>query len=387
MDTLQQLITEIPTRHNLVSQIMFLGVVQGFFIAMVLLIRSQKRGTAFFLGLTFLFQSLVFFDNYLCYTGLMKYTIAFNDSTETLVLLIAPTFYLFLYSLIHRKSLRFKKTWFHFLIPVVYGLTQIQYYLAPLEVKYNAYLGAYHSNLPFAKVSKHFDHSYHWTKNEFHEIVLFTFLFYAILGAKLIWEERHRIQLMPKETNTNRYFFTRNSVLMLIFTFLLAFFVFFTYDDDSGDHYISLTQTVIVYFTTYVLLVESRFFENSWFADKYETSSNNALDFSLVENAVLLNNYFLRPEISLKSLAESLNIGKNTLSKAINLNSGMNFNDYINQKRVNEAKIRLLNKDFAHLTIEAIGNSVGFNSKSAFYTAFKKHAKTSPSAFVKGNKG
>ena len=174
---------------------------------------------------------------------------------------------------------------------------------------------------------------------------------------------------------------------MLIFTFLLAFFVFFTYDDDSGDHYISLTQTVIVYFTTYVLLVESRFFENSWFADKYETSSNNALDFSLVENAVLLNNHFLRPEISLKSLAESLNIGKNTLSKAINLNSGMNFNDYINQKRVNEAKIRLLNKDFAHLTIEAIGNSVGFNSKSAFYTAFKKHAKTSPSAFVKGNKG
>lgn len=386
MEALQQLIEQIPVRHNLVSQIMFLGVVQGFFIAITLLIRSKNRGAVFFLGATFLFQSVVFLDNYLCYTGMMKNVLAFNDSTEPFVLMIAPAFYLFLYALIQRKELNYRQYWFHFLLPILYALTQIRYYLAPIEVKYNAYLGAYHSNLKFVEVAENFDHSYHWIKDEFHGIVLFTFLLYAILGGKLVWEERRRLRLMPRETNINRYFFTRNSLLFLVFTFFLAFYVFYKYDDDGGDHYISMTQTIIVYFTTYVLLVESRFFESSWFADKYETSSNNLLDFNQVENSVLENDYFLKSEISLKSLAAKLEVGKNTLSKVINLNSGMNFNDYINQKRVNEAKKRLLDKNYRHLTVEAIGNSVGFNSKSAFYTAFKKHTNTSPSAFVKENK-
>ena len=141
-----------------------------------------------------------------------------------------------------------------------------------------------------------------------------------------------------------------------------------------------------MYFTSYVLLVESRFFEKSWFADKYETLSNSELDFILVERALADNNYFLDSNISLKSLSEKIQVNKNTLSKAINLNTGMNFNDYINQKRVNVAKKRLLDEKFANLTVEGIGNSVGFNSKSAFYTAFKKHTNTSPSTYAKVNK-
>lgn len=383
METLNELIEQIPIKHNLVSQIMFLGVIQGFFIALVLLVRGGNKGTAKFLGVTFLFQSIVFLDNYLCYTGLMKNVLAFNDSTEPFVLCIAPAFYFFLYEVIRRKSLKFKQYWFHFLLPLAYAFTQLPYYLAPLQVKLNAYLGAYHSNLRFASIPKSFEYGYHWIKDEFQLLVLVNFLFYVILGVKLVWEERNRIQLNPRESNLNRYLFSRTSMLFLIFTFCVAFYVFYTYEDDGGDHYISMAQTIIVYFTTYVLLVESRFFENSWFADKYETLTNNSLDFDSVENYLHNNQYFLDTEVSLKSLAEKLQVGKNTLSKAINLNAGMNFNDYINQKRVQEAKNRLVNDQYAHLTIEAIGQSVGFNSKSAFYTAFKKHTNTSPSTFVK----
>lgn len=365
---------------------MFLGVVQGFFLSIVLMIRTKKMGAVFFLGASFLFQSIVFFDNYLCYTGLMKYTIAFNDSTEPFVLLIAPTLYLFLHTLIHRESLSIKKSLVHFLLPAIYAITQMPYYLAPLQVKYNAYLGAYPSNLKFAKTPDNFDYAYHWVKDEFHEILLLSFLFYIILGSKLVWQERRRLQSMPREANSNRYFFTRNSIFLLGFTFCLAFCIFYLYDDDRGDHYISIAQTFIVFLTTYILLIESRFFQNSWFADKYETLSNRNLKFSLVEETVHKNNYFLNPEITLKSLAKKLKTNQNTLSKTINSEFGMNFNDYINKKRIAEAKERLVSKEYNHLTIEAIGNSVGFNSKSAFYVAFKKHASTSPSAYIKESK-
>ena len=61
----------------------------------------------------------------------------------------------------------------------------------------------------------------------------------------------------------------------------------------------------------------------------------------------------------------------------------MNFNDFINQYRVEEAKIRLVDPEYSNLTVAAIGNSVGFTSKSAFYSAFKKHTQLSPSAFIK----
>ena len=160
----------------------------------------------------------------------------------------------------------------------------------------------------------------------------------------------------------------------------------YTFDDDGGDHYIGIIQTIIAFCTTYVFVMESRFFENSWFADKYETLGNSPLDFKLVENCLTTDNYVLDPEISLKSLAEKLSVNRNTLSKAININGGMNFNDFINKRRVQEAKNRLLNVEYANYTIEAIGQSVGFNSKSAFYAAFKKHAQTSPSSFLKENK-
>ncbi|MEO0901295.1 MAG: AraC family transcriptional regulator, partial [Bacteroidota bacterium] len=133
----------------------------------------------------------------------------------------------------------------------------------------------------------------------------------------------------------------------------------------------------------YIILGESRFFEKSWIADKYETLTASGLPFDSIEALVIEKSYFESPSASLKDLAHQLNTNTNQLSKTINVHTGGNFNDYINQKRINEAKNRLLDKDFGHLTVEAIGNSVGFNSKSAFYTAFKKFTNTSPSAFLK----
>ena len=362
---------------------MFLGVVQGFFLAVVLLTRSKKGDTTFFLGLTFLFQSLVFLDNYLCYTGLMKHILQFNDSTEPFVLLIAPTFYLFVVTVVQRKILPLKNYWYHLFFPAVYAITQIGYYRAPLAVKFNAYKDAYHSYLPYANVTEDFHYTYHWIKDQFHLLVLLSILTYAVLAIRMVWQERNRMKVAPGKSNSNRYLFTRNSIFFLVFFFCLALYIFVSYEDDSGDHYMSMLQTILVYFTTYVLLVSSRFFENSWFADKYETFSNATIELGVINEFLERENYIENPELSLNSLAEKLGVSKNTLSKTINSHAGMNFNDFINQKRVGIAKDRLLSSDFRHLTIEAIGNSVGFNSKSAFYTAFKKFSGVSPKMFVK----
>jgi YesN/AraC family two-component response regulator len=165
----------------------------------------------------------------------------------------------------------------------------------------------------------------------------------------------------------------------------LLFIVFYLYDDDGGDHYIAIFQTLVAFANTYLIISKSKFFEKSWAADKYETlgSSQHELVFNDIDTFVIDNEYFIKKEASLKDLATQLKIHPNQISKSINSDFGSNFNHYINSKRINLAKKRLIDPLFSHLTIEAIGETVGFKSKSAFYNAFKKITGISPSKFVK----
>ena len=269
------------------------------------------------------------------------------------------------------------------MLPLFYFLTQIPFYFAPLSVKYNAYIGAYYPDFKFANVSSQFNYGYHFIKDIFDWLILFSFLIYIILSLKLVIEERKR----TTDRNTGKYIFSRNSVAVLLLLLIFIFAVFCTFDDDGGDHYIAIFQTIIAFSTTYLILAESQFFKKSWVADKYETLSSfkSDLSFSEINDFVEKQSYFLSKSASLNDLATLLNVHPNQISKVINQENRSNFNNFINQKRVALSKAKLLDKAYSHLTIEAIGESVGFKSKSAFYNAFKKHTGSSPSAFVKSS--
>ena len=91
---------------------------------------------------------------------------------------------------------------------------------------------------------------------------------------------------------------------------------------------------------------------------------------------------YLNPKISLQEVSTVLDINPNHLSQAINEKTGLNFKDYINSFRVEEAKLLLSSPEFQKLTIEAIAEKAGFYSKSPFYSAFKKHAGMTPKEFT-----
>ena len=63
-----------------------------------------------------------------------------------------------------------------------------------------------------------------------------------------------------------------------------------------------------------------------------------------------------------------------------------NFFDFINSYRVESVKEMLLNKEFEHYTVLAIGLESGFNSKTSFNTVFKKMTGVTPSEYRKQNK-
>lgn len=85
--------------------------------------------------------------------------------------------------------------------------------------------------------------------------------------------------------------------------------------------------------------------------------------------------------LSLKSLSRQLNIPDRYLSQLINDKLNKSFFDLINFYRVQEAKELLLNGDGEKRNILDIAFDVGFNTKSAFNRAFKKHTRKTPSQF------
>ncbi|MDI1257568.1 MAG: helix-turn-helix domain-containing protein [Flavobacterium sp.] len=107
--------------------------------------------------------------------------------------------------------------------------------------------------------------------------------------------------------------------------------------------------------------------------------------FQAVKEYVEHNEKYLEPTFSLDNLSEALKISTSTLSQLINQKSGNNFSDYINQLRVDKAKKFLIDPEYAAYTIVAIGLECGFNSKSTFYTAFKKATKITPSEYRSNN--
>ena len=94
---------------------------------------------------------------------------------------------------------------------------------------------------------------------------------------------------------------------------------------------------------------------------------------------------YLNQELTRDQLAEALGLNSKYLSQVINEIQQQNFMDFINAYRIDEAKKKLIHPAWQHYTVLAIAQEVGFKSRSAFYSAFKKATGQTPSAFKKEN--
>ena len=90
---------------------------------------------------------------------------------------------------------------------------------------------------------------------------------------------------------------------------------------------------------------------------------------------------YLRPDLTLPRLATAVQCSVNHLSQVINAGFGMSFFDYLNQHRIQHARTLLGNLDERNGAILNIAFTVGFNSNSAFYAAFKKCVGQTPAQY------
>jgi adenylate cyclase len=94
---------------------------------------------------------------------------------------------------------------------------------------------------------------------------------------------------------------------------------------------------------------------------------------------------FLNPELSLRLLADQVEIHPNQVSWILNEQVGKNFNEFINHFRVEHFKQLALDPSNSHISLIGLAFESGFNSKTVFNTFFKKEVGMTPSQFVKSH--
>ena len=98
--------------------------------------------------------------------------------------------------------------------------------------------------------------------------------------------------------------------------------------------------------------------------------------------AIDVDKVHLDPKLSLQGLAKLINVSDAHLSNFINTYYGENFRSFINKKRVEEVKKRLLIENLNKFSFLGLAKECGFNSEASFYRIFKKIEGLTPKQFV-----
>lgn len=105
-----------------------------------------------------------------------------------------------------------------------------------------------------------------------------------------------------------------------------------------------------------------------------------------IDDAMLNDNLFLQPELSLITLCEKVGTNRTYASKAIKDAKGCNFSDYVNRFRLDYAVEMMKNTPKDEIVVQNIAMQCGCGSIQTFYRYFKLFYNETPTQWIERNK-
>ena len=179
------------------------------------------------------------------------------------------------------------------------------------------------------------------------------------------------------------------SEIVMLNVLIGSFIVWVAYFFSSYTSYIvgAISFTFVLYLSIFLL-----YFQRKASKEKKNNKSRYTNKIDTEEVAELVKKMkalieqeaiYKDPNITLPEFSKKLHERPHLISQVLNDNLKINFTNFINLYRIEEAKKLLLKQK--NLKVEVISEMCGFNSTSAFYTAFKKVTNTTPSKFISEN--
>lgn len=220
--------------------------------------------------------------------------------------------------------------------------------------------------------------------------ILLSIIIYGIASYKMIANSSYNQGLSPYKLADIKWI---KILLRMVFAVIVIFIVSISFRIMDGrlNYYIlQIAVTVCIYWlgmSAYVRQAKmqpNEIVEYNTPAPKVFFSDNEAADHHHKLKLVMESDQvYLDPTIKLISLADKIGISENALSNLLNQHIGKNFNDFINEYRIETAKKKLLDPAFSRFTIAAISYDCGFNSLATFQRCFKQFTGTTPSQYQK----
>jgi len=218
--------------------------------------------------------------------------------------------------------------------------------------------------------------------------ILFTF---AYLIAALRLHAKHRKQLMDKYSSIEQRSMDWFRIVLILWG--LAWFIyaanyastFLGFRWFAAGSLLSLFEFVVLVSFTHLALNQSEFSES----EKTETQKVQTREAVISDNkmqqiadklsSVMAEKELFRDEdLSLNSLSTTVSVSENYISETLSQFMKINFFQFVNSYRVEEAKKLLMNSD---MLVSTIAYEVGFKSKSTFNSAFKKIVGATPTVY------
>lgn len=373
---------------SILNTVMLLGAIQGIILSLyIFLSKKHKTLSNLFLALLIVSFSYNIIQSYLHITGIITKEYYFKYFYIPFSSVFMTLFYLYVkYYLYHLE--KFQKKDYLFFIPFINDffvtlIEKIVYALGFYNVIYIKkfdyikvvleYFNIFYSIALIILSIKLINRYKKQKKNNFQLIQVLSIrwlkiLSYIFLIMGVYWLIPFTIEVFFGN-NLQIYFYYFLWIALSILIYLLGHFGIYhfgIFQEQKSIHKFSISRTALI---------------------QKDTASNikneNLIEF---EKFIKEERNFLDANLSLESVAEKLNINKSYLSRLINSDLEKNFNDYINELRIEEAKTYLEQTEFENYTLLAIGLEAGFNSKTAFNSAFKKFTGVTPSEYKKSKK-
>jgi AraC-like DNA-binding protein len=376
------LFLKYPKKMNYtVSELIcYFGGLMGILLCIVTLSTSQKSKTVKYSLAAFLIVwSIVVLFGTLIYSGKVIYLIHLFRLDSPLHYLMGPTVYFFTLSTL-KLEFKFKRIHLLHLLPFFINCIEfLPYYLNTATFKVNNYESLMAHGTVVLPL----------------QYLLKTISMFAYFVAQLYLFKKYHVKKL--HNNKSNQYQISWFILYLGGQFILT--IAGLIDHLSGLHLFGDPYQFIVKFTAfflYFIMIALLFFPSILYGnivvekeikEKYSHSKlSNEVKIDILNN---LNIYmkgedkpFQSEKITMAEVAKFLKISTQQISQVINEKTDLNFNDFVNSYRIEEAKKMLLSNTFSKLTIDAIAQKSGFHSKSAFYIAFKKHTGNTPKEFI-----
>lgn len=401
---------------NAYSSPLLPGFLQGVTFAIILCLRGmrEERVSDYFAAILLVMGSLYvgqwmfgfagWYDSHDWKTSLMFYVSWKN------LLAFGPLIWLYFRSLTNTDFRWQRKYWWHFLplfLSLLQPLTIFLYdFVYWLLIQGEAFTYFNNTRGPAAE----WDNTY--SSPVFY--VIYGISVFHLLGY-LIWTlidyRKYRSYLSREFSNTEQLTFSslRLTLFMMVFGVLATIFLdihnlmYSTSYIDSWDSF--FVMSLFTYFAAIQLLAINpqmtralRFLPDEEVgkvppAGKINENINTAeqeVDAELaswakkLEERLALHQDYLNPDLKLGELAATIRTNSSVLSRVINGSYGMNFNDFVNGRRCEAFMEAVKANEHERHTLLSIALDCGFNSKSTFNRAFKKHTGNSPGEYVKG---